>query len=38
MRTWLMKTHKTESQKSLNPGLAQPQSQLDIGFKNTDLG
>ena len=27
-----------ESQNFLDPGLAKPQSQLNLGFKNTDLG
>ena len=31
-------TQKPESQNFLNPGLAKPQSQLNLWFKNTDLG
>ena len=32
------KTIKSESPNFLNPGLAKPQSQLNLGFKNKDLG
>ena len=33
-----IKLYKTESQNLLDPGLANPQSQLNLGFKYTDLG
>ena len=31
-----IKLNKTESHNFLDPGLAKPQSQLYLGFKNTD--
>ena len=33
----VIKTYKPESQSFLDPGLAKPWSQLNLGFRNTDL-
>ena len=34
----LFRTFQPESQNFLDPGLAKPKSQLNLRFKNTDLG
>ena len=33
-----IKMQQPESHNFLDPGLAKPQPQLNLGFKNTDLG